>query len=418
MRKLAIEGGTPVRSKEWNFRYHGPTEIGELEKEYVNRVLDHGRVFRFMNKDEESYPALLENFYKQRLGVNYALAVNGGTSALICALVAAGIGPGDEVIVPAYTFIATAAAVVAARAVPIIVECDDTLNMDPQAFEAAITPYTKAVIPVHMKGVMAQLDEIMAIASKHRLIVVEDVAQANGGSYYGKPLGSVGDFGCFSFQFYKVITTGEGGMVVTNNKEWIARAGYQHDCAYQFWGNDINVPTIPGENYRMSEINGALGYAQAQKLDRIVTALRANKSRIVAGIKDIPGIRMQRVVDPAGDVSLSVTFYLENKDAARTFSEALNAEGIPNGTVFNGGFADRHIYRNWDYILEKRMATPYDTPWNCSAYKGKAEYHVDMCPITLDYVSRAITIGMNQRMTSEDCDDVIEAVRKVAEAIV
>jgi dTDP-4-amino-4,6-dideoxygalactose transaminase len=414
---LAINGGKPVRTKKWDFNSHGPAEIGELEKEYVWKVLEHKRMFRFINEDDQSYPALLEKFYRDRLGVNYALAVNGGTPALICALAAAGIGPGDEVIVPAYTFIATAAAVVAVRAVPVIVECDDTLNMDPKAFESAITPYTKAVIPVHMRGVMAQMNEIVAIARKHHLLVIEDVAQANGGSYFGRPLGSIGDFGCFSFQYYKVITSGEGGMVVTNNEEWAARAGYQHDSAFKFWGKEINVLSIPGENYRMSEINGALGFAQAQKLDGIIAQLRRNKKRIIAEIKDIPGIRLQRVVDPEGDVSTGVIFFVENKQLAQTFSEALKAEGIPNGTVFNGGFADRHIYKNWDYILQKRMASPVGTPWNCNEYKGNVTYHADMCPVTLDYVSRAIGVSLNQRMNDQDCDDVIQAVNKVAGAL-
>ncbi|SDX61570.1 DegT/DnrJ/EryC1/StrS aminotransferase family protein [Paenibacillus sp. CF384] len=414
MERLAIEQGKPVRSKPWTFQFHGPDEIGELEKEYVLKALDSRRMFRFMNKQEESYPALLEKFYKDRLGVSYALAVNGGTSSLICALAAAGIGPGDEVIVPAYTFIATAAAVVAVRAVPVIVECDDTLNMDPAAFKAAITPYTKAVIPVHMRGVMAQMNEIMTIAKQHGLVVIEDVAQANGGSYFGKPLGSIGDYGCFSFQHYKVITAGEGGMVVTNSLEGYIRAGHQHDCAFQFWGGDNSVDTIPGENYRMSEINGALGFAQAQKLDTILGQLRENKQRIVAGVAQVPGLTLQRVVDPAGDCGVSFVFYLPEGNKASAFSKALQAEGIPNGTVDNGGVADRHIYRNWDYILQKRMASPVGTPWNCDAYKGSVSYDPDMCPVTLDYLGRAISIGLHQRMSNEDCDDVIQAIQKVA----
>lgn len=417
MDKLAIHGGTPVRTKPWTFEYHGPTEIGELEKQYVLDVLDHGRVFRFINEEEKSYPALLEKYYRERLGVEYALAVNGGTSALICALAALGIGPGDEVIIPAYTFVATAAAVVAVRAVPVIVECNDTLNMDPQAFEAAITPYTKAVIPVHMRGVMAEMDEITAIAKKHGIYVVEDVAQANGGSYFGKPLGSMGDLGCFSFQFYKVITSGEGGMVVTNEEAWAARAGYQHDSAFQFWGDTKQVPSIPGENYRMSEINGALGYAQVQKLDDIVGKLRAVKKQIVQGIQDMPGLQMQRVVDPEGDVSTGVIFFLRNHEIAQKFSEALEAEGIPNGNIYNGGFADRHIYCNWDYIMEQRMASPVGTPWNCSEYKGNVSYDREMCPVTLDYLSRAISIGINQQMTEEDCADVVRAIAKVAQSL-
>ncbi|TMV44202.1 DegT/DnrJ/EryC1/StrS family aminotransferase [Paenibacillus mesophilus] len=409
----------PVRSKGWSFGLLSTEEFGEEEKELVLGVLDKKRVFRFYGSDKEQSEAYkLEKLYRERTGAKHALAVNAGTSALVAALIGAGIGPGDEVIVPAYTYIATAAAVLIARAVPVIVEVDDSLTMNPQSFEAAITPYTKAVIPVHMRGVPCRMDEIMETAERHGIIVIEDVAQANGGSYKGKPLGSIGRAGCFSFQQFKLITAGEGGMVVTNDDKLYGRSNIYHDSAFVYW--DMNAehlePPFPGENYRMSELNAALALAQSQRIDAIVSKLRRIKTAITAGIGDLPQIRLQSIPDPQGDVSYSLVFYLPTYERARQFSGLLAREGIPNGTIDNKGFADRHIYKNWTYVLEKRGASEQDTPWNCRSYKGNVQYSPDMCPQTLDWLGRAVTIGLHQRMTEEDCDDVIKAIRKTAGA--
>lgn len=417
---LAKHGGTPVRSKSWVPAFISTEEFGDTEKEYVLNVLNKKRVFRFYQGGlEESEAAKLEQLYRERTNTSYALAVNSGTSALVSALIGAGIGPGDEVIIPGYTYIATAAAVLIARAVPIIVEIDDSLTMDPKALRDAITPYTKAVIPVHMKGIPCQMDEIIEIAQKYNLIIIEDVAQANGGSYKGCPLGSMGDAGCFSFQQYKVITSGEGGMVVTSNPNLHARASVYHDCAISFWGveNSTKVESFPGENYRMSEIQAALGLAQSTRIDNVVNRLRKAKQTIIKGIESIPGLQLQRVPDPEGDVSYSLVFYLPDSEKAKTFAELLAAEGIPNGTIHNKGFADRHIYVNWDYVLEKRGTSINDTPWSCQSYKGNVQYSKDMCPRTLDLLGRAISVSLHQSMTPEDCNDAIEAIRKVASHI-
>jgi len=415
---LAKNGGTPVRTKPWVPAFLSTEEFNEVEREALLNVLDKKRVFRFYDKGlQQSEAAKLEQLYRDRTNTRYALAVNAGTSALVSALIGAGVGPGDEVIIPAYTYIATAAAVLIARAVPVIVEIDDTLTMDPAALEGAITPYTKAVIPVHMRGTPCQMDEIMAISRKHRLIVIEDVAQANGGSYKGAALGGIGDAGCFSFQQYKVVTAGEGGMVVTDQPDIHARASVYHDCAVSFWGveSSTSVESFAGENYRMSELQAALGLAQSGKIDSIVGRLRKVKHTIVQGIQAIDGIQLQRVPDPGGDVSYSLVFFLPDGDKAAKFAELLVAEGIPNGTIHNNGFADRHIYVNWDYVLEKRGATPNDTPWNCASYKGNVQYSKDMCPQSLDLLGRAISIALHQSMTIEDCQDAIDAIKKVAD---
>lgn len=413
-----INKHTPVVTNASDYGLLSTSEFDELEETYVLRVLRKKRVFRYTGKDkEESEAYQLERLYQQRVATKHCLAVNAGTSALVAAMVGAEIGPGDEVIVPGYTYIATAAAVLIARAVPVIVEVDDTLTMDPKAFEAAITPHTKAVIPVHMRGVPAQMDEILDVARRHHLIVIEDVAQANGGSYKGNPLGSMGHAGCFSFQQYKLITAGEGGMVATNDDNIFRRARIYHDSALAFWDSGLakDNGNFVGENYRMSELNAALALAQSQRIDALVSALRHIKTKIIDGIKDLPQIVLQRIPDPEGDVSYSLLFYLPTAEHALRFSDLLKAEGVMNGTINqNNGIADRHIYKNWSYVLQKRGSSEKDNPWNCASYRGSVQYSENMCPNTLNWLSRAVAIGLHQRMTEQDTDDIISAIRNVS----
>ena len=203
-------------------------------------------------------------------------------------------------------------------------------------------------------------------------------------------------------------------MVTTNDESIYNRASIYHDSALRYWGNNENLPSFAGENYRMSELNAALGLAQSQKIDGIVSKLRYNKNTIIDGIKDIPNIQLQRVPDPVGDVSYSLIFYLSSAEQAKSFSHYLNAEGIPNGTIYNNGIADRHIYVSWDYVLEKRGASIEGNPWTCNSYKGDVQYSKDMCPNTLDLLSRSISISLHQNLTLEDCQDAIEAINKVA----
>ncbi|MBB6022759.1 8-amino-3,8-dideoxy-alpha-D-manno-octulosonate transaminase [Paenibacillus sp. JGP012] len=414
---LAINGGSPVRTREWAPDYISTEQIGLEEKERVLHVLEKRRLFRWESDQiKDSETAQLEEFYSRNLNVKHALAVNSGSSALVTALVALGIGPGDEVIVPSYTFIATASAVLIAGAVPVIVNVDDTLTLCPKSVENAITKYTKAVIPVHMRGIPSQMDIIISIANRYNLKVIEDVAQANGGSFFGEKLGSIGDVGCFSFQQSKLITSGEGGMLVTNDDHVYERACTYHDGGLGFRKTSASLSKIsfPAANFRMSELNAAIGLAQSERINELIVTLQGIKTRIIDGIRDLDFITMHRVPDPKGEISTNLIFYANNSSLALKFSNCLLHEGIPNGVLRNRGFADQHIYTNWDYIIKKRGISSVWNPWSKETYKGNVEYSLDMCKETLSFLSRAITIPLHPSLSEADCNDAIEAIRKVA----
>jgi len=393
--------------------YHlGPAEIGEEEIAMVTQALRSKNLFRYLKKEEESFTRRFEKEFAKAAGVDNVLAVNSGTSALICGLVGLGVSSGDEVIVPAYTYIATAAAVLAVRAIPVIAEIDDSLTLDPADVERKISPRTKAIIPVHMRGTPSRMDELMAIAGKHGISVLEDCAQANGGEYKGKPLGSIGHAGAFSLQQFKVITAGEGGAFVTNSKPVYDRGCCYHDSAYEFWrildNNPIGITAFMGENYRMSDLNGALALAQLGKRERILTRVRQLKKRLRAGIKDFQSIRYQDVPDPEGDCGISLIFFLETPALAQKAGEMLQAEGMY--AMYN--IPARHVYHHWDYILQKRSSDIYGHPWNDAARPCQVEYSKTMCPQSDDYLGRSINIPLTQRMSDAHIDSCIVAINK------
>ena len=420
--KLAIHGGPKAKTTPNISMYPGGLEIGEEEKKQVLEVLDRKYLFRYYGPKE--YPSKvreLETKFAEKLGVKYALAVNSCTSALITALVACGVGPGDEVIVPGYTFFASCAAVVAAKAIPVIAEVDETLTIDPDDIEKKITSSTKAIIVVHMRGVPCNMDRIMEIADKHNLKVVEDVAQAMGGKYKGKYLGTFGDCGFYSFQFHKVITAGEGGMVVTNDQKLYDRCMGYHDTAACWRPDRFAEERYEGElfcgvNYRMNELTGAVMLAQLGKLDNLVSLMQRNQKRIIEGIKNTKGIKLRPVNDSEGDAGICIMFYLDNKDKVQPFVEALRAEGVSAAGVFNSGIPDWHIYAHWKHVIEQKTPTHVVCPWECP-YHTEAppvEYEANMNPKTLEYLSRVVHIDIPPQMDDRDCDMIAEAINKVA----
>ncbi|MDE0462680.1 MAG: aminotransferase class I/II-fold pyridoxal phosphate-dependent enzyme, partial [Caldilineaceae bacterium] len=286
--KLAIHGGAPAKQSPDPPMYPGGMAIADEEEAQVLEVLRAKRLFRYYGPGEaDSKATQLEQAFAEKKGSKYAVAVTSGTAALVCGLHGIGIGPGDEVIVPAYTWIASASAVVAAGGIPVIAEVDETLLMDPEDVQRKITPYTKAIMPVHMRGAPCRMDELMALANEHGLRVIEDVAQANGGSYMGQALGSFGDVGCFSLQFNKIITSGEGGMVVTDDELVWKRANMFHDVigALQLKFNVEEL--LCGVNFRMPELLAAVALPQLARLDGLIDDMRHRKRMIKAGIAEV-----------------------------------------------------------------------------------------------------------------------------------
>ena len=408
--KLAIDGGAKAVTTP-------PTphrRYGEEERAALLQALENENLFRYLREDE-SQVRVFEQRFAEVMGAERCLAVSSGTAALICGLVGLGIGPGDEVILPGYTYISSAAAIINCRAVPVIVEVDDSLTLDPAEVERNITPYTKAIMPVHMRGIPSQMDEILDIARRHNLLVIEDAAQACGGSYRGRRLGSLGDVGCFSLQHYKIITAGEGGAIVTDDAQIFGRAMMYHDAGRPYW-EGYEGEVICGVNFRMSELAGAMARVQIEKLDDILSRHRRAKRRLLDQLGDLPGAQFQRVPDPEGDCGLVLVMFLPNAEEAKRFAAALRAEGCEVGTMYSGDFPDRHIYSYWDHILAKKGYNEVDSPWAHPAYKGSVEYSKDMCPKTLDYLGRAVALRISDHMTDQECDERAAAMRKVAAA--
>jgi 8-amino-3,8-dideoxy-alpha-D-manno-octulosonate transaminase len=402
--------------------YPGGLEIGEEEKKQVLEVLDNKYLFRYYGPEGcESKVRRFEIEFAKKMGAKYALATSSCTGALISSLVACGIGPGDEVIVSGYTFFASCAAIVAAKAIPVIAEVDETLTIDPDDIEKKITPATKGLVVVHMRGVPCDMDRIMEIAKKHNLIVIEDCAQAAGGTYKGKYLGTIGDCGCFSFQYHKTITAGEGGAIITNNERLYERCMSYHDTAAcwrpdRFAEQRYEGELFCGSNFRMSELTGAVLLAQLQKLDMLNSRMRSHQKRIIEQISNTKGIKVRPVYDSEGDTGICLMFYLDSSEKVSPFVKALKAEGVEAAAIYDSGIPDWHIYAHWKHVIEQKTPTHVVCPWECP-YHTEAppvEYEANMNPKTLEYLSRVVHIDIPPQMDDRDCDMIAEAINKVA----
>jgi dTDP-4-amino-4,6-dideoxygalactose transaminase len=382
--------------------------IGENEIEAIARVIRGGMLFRINDTQKEA-----EQFEKEladKLGVKYALALSGGTSALIGALVGIGAGPGDEVLVPAYTFMATAIAVLAVGAIPVLVEIDQSHTMDIDDMMSKISQYTKAVIPVHMRGFPCDMEGIMKAAEEKDLKVIEDACQADGGSYRGKRLGTIGDVGCLSFNHYKIISSGEGGAIVTDDREAYERVLVYHDggCAFRPYAKEIKVPIFSGVQNRISEITGAMLREQLKRLDPILTDLRSIKKQIMEELEGETGVKFLKSNDIAGDCGTQLGFLFDSEKEARRFAE--KSEG---SLAFDSG---KHVYVNWEPIMQKRGAhhpalDPYRMPENAGR---SMDYSPDMCPKTLDILKRSVYINLHPDMDKKDVERIVSCVRSAA----
>lgn len=400
----------------WGYSWSARDKIKRVLEKETARPSPH--LARYYNP-RPSRVAKLEAYARRLFGVKYALAVNSGTSALNAAYVACGIGPGDEVIVPAYTFFATAAAVVTARAIPVIAEIDDSLTIDPEDVERKITPRTKAIVPVHMVGNCAHMDPIMEIARKHKLLVIEDNAQSCGGRYHGEFLGTIGDMGCFSLSSYKITGAGEAGLVLTNDEWLYIRATSQHDTAACWRPDRYAKERRPGElfcgqNYRMSEMEGATNLVQLRRTAAQAKRYNANMRRIAAALEPFRETRLRPSNDPLGDVGYTLVLLAKDRPRADQLADALRAEGVPAGARGTKAARDWHIYQYWEQILERKTPTPEGCPFTCPYYQGPLPpYSAEMCERSAELVDRAVFVSVNQWWTARDCVNVAAAINKV-----
>jgi dTDP-4-amino-4,6-dideoxygalactose transaminase len=382
-------------------------EIGQEEIDAVARVIRSGRLFRYHDASE---CARFEMRWAQHLGVSHARLTASGTNALTAAVMAAGIGPGDEVIIPACTYMASAVAVLGAGAIPVIVDIDETTTMDPQALADAIGPRTRAVMPVHMWGLSCDMDSIMRVATDRGLIVVEDACQAVGGAFEGRMLGSIGDVGAFSFNYYKNITCGEGGAVVTNNNGIFQRVANGVDCCGFYWsGRDDDFPGFIANSSRASEIEGAILNVQFDRLPHMIDSMRRQKKRILQAVGD--KIRVSPCYSLDHECGASNLFCLDTPEQAHAFAEA--AGGV---VLIDTG---RHVYTEWDPIIQKRGAhhdalNPFTLPQNRGC---RMDYHPDTCRRSLEILGRTVRVDNHPRTSEEELLARIEGICAAAAAV-
>lgn len=384
--------------------------LGEEEVDAVRRVIETRRLYRY-HEDHASESAAFEREWSEKISCQHTILMSSGTAALICGLIGMGIGPGDEVIVPAYTFMATPLAVLAVGAVPVIAEIDETLTIDMKDAEHKITAATKAIIPVHMCGFHCNMDAVMRVAAAHGLMVLEDACQAAGGSYKGNRLGGIGDAGAFSFNEFKIITCGEGGALVTSNKEIHEQAMIYHDGGCALWDHDLDlkVPLFAGVNLRIHEISSAILRVQLARLETILNSLRKEKCALKEHLVGEQAFVFNPIFDAEGDCATNLALLFETADAARSFFESLKESQIKVRSPLNSG---RHVYVNWEPILEQRGANhPGRDAFKLS---GKFKYTSDMCPRTLDILGRTILIETSPTRTEEELELCIKALKKAS----
>ncbi|PSK94798.1 DegT/DnrJ/EryC1/StrS family aminotransferase [Taibaiella chishuiensis] len=374
--------------------------FGEEERKEVNDVLNTGILMRygFDAQRQGIWKAKeLEQGLREKLNVQYAQLTSSGTSALSTIMAAMGIGAGDEVIMPTFTFVASFECVLFAGAMPVLVDIDDTLTLDPAAVEAAITPRTKAVMPVHMCGAMADLDALKAICDKHNLILLEDACQSFGGTYKGKALGTIGDAGAFSFDFVKTVTCAEGGGIVTNNKDLYEKCDAYSDHGHDHLGVDRGADLHPyiGYNFRISELHAAVGLAQLRKLDRFLEIQRRTKKIFKDALAAIPEVSFRRIPDEAGDSATFLGFFLPDETTTRAAAANMKAAGIVPFHYFDNNW---HYIRNWEHFRNHRTLSRLAPQLE----EAMAIYKDKQFPASDALISRCICTPINMSWSDEE----------------
>ena len=381
--------------------------IGQPEIDEVAKAIETRSLFKINKALQETMHA--EEEMRALFETEHAILMTSGHAALTSALVAMGIGPGDEVIVPAYTYISTAMAVIAAGAMPVIAEVNDTLTLCPIDTEKKITKHTKAIIPVHIQGFPCDMDAFKALADKYGLQILEDACQADGGAYHGKRLGTIGNAGALSFNYFKVITAGEGGALLTDDRRIFERALIYHDSsAVAYFGDqleNVEEQLFCGNEYRTNDISSAILRVQMRRLDDILTDLRRNKrllmDALASDFKFVPSNDLE------GDCGTTLALAFDTAEEATAFAEACPFKvTIPINT-------GKHVYRHWTPIMNRVGALhPLMDPFKMEANRDIVpDYREDMCPATLDLLSRAVYISVNPDWTEAEVEETIAQIR-------
>ena len=388
----------------------GTELFGIEEKKEVNDVLETGILFRY------NHDAQRNNIWKARefeaevkkiTGARFAHAVSSGSTAVACALASAGIGAGDEVIVPPFTFIASVEAVLFCGALPVFAEIDETLCLSAAGIKAAVTPKTKAVLIVHMCGGMANMDEILKLCKENNLTLVEDAGQAFAASYKGKGIGTMGITGCYSFDFFKIATCGEGGVMVTNDEQVYKNADCYSDHGHSHVGNNRGMEPHPvvGFNYRIGELSAAIGLAQTRKVPFILGKNREHKKILTDILSKVPGVSFSTLPDPSGDSATFLNMFLPDTEAAKRTVDEFNKAGVAG---FNYWFLNMyHFINQWDHIKELKAAAKLPV----HVLGAPQDYKNLQLPKSQEVVGRLISFGIRCTWTN---DEVKVLAKKIA----
>lgn len=405
----------------------GSYVFGVEERKELMDVIDSGYLFRYGTEGVDGFQHKVASFeveLARKLGLKYATATSSGTGSLLCCLAALGIGAGDEVIVPGYTFIASISSIILSNAIPVLAEVDDSLTIDPTRIEELITERTKAIMPVHMLGNPCDMDPIIKIAQKHNLYVIEDCCQAFGASYKGQRVGNFGDIAAYSLNVFKTITAGDGGAVVTNDALLHERAFGFHDQGHKpsRMGIEVGNRSMIGMNMRMNELTGAVSLAQLRKLDSILSTLREKKAKLKRHLVGLSKVSFRKLNDETGECATLLTLLFDTPALAEKFCEHIGGKPI--------AYSGWHVYNNMEQVLNKVTGAAANCPFNCPKYTVEREYHKHMLPQTDFNTGRAVNIsvgvvdkglgsgyGININSSDEEIKQVGERLRAIILAL-
>jgi 8-amino-3,8-dideoxy-alpha-D-manno-octulosonate transaminase len=388
----------------------------DKERKEVNDVLETGILMRYgfdgprkgIWKSKELEEAICKTF-----GCKYAQLTSSGTSALTTAMNALGIGYGDEVITPSFTFVASFEAVLSAGAIPVFVDVDDTLTLNPEAVRKAITSRTKAVMPVHMCGSMADMDALVAICKEHNLILLEDACQSIGASYKGRSLGTIGDAGTFSFDFVKTMTCAEGGVVMMNNEALYIKSDGYTDHGHDHKGVDRGADLHPfiGYNYRISELHAAVGLAQIKRLPEFLALQKKNHSQLKNILAQVPEISFRRIPDPAGDSCSFVSWFLPTEEITRAVVTELQSQGILAGNFywFDNNW---HYIRKWDHLKQGITLSALSGEHKAAVMQHASKDFTASDAVMSRCISTSISLLWTEEQVKDKADKIVAAVKK------